>query len=468
MRASQVGRSEDLNVVNVPSTSGLGVKFHQTGPSKRQFKETEDEDKIYELSNKHFAEQSKRKIRWTANLYSEWRLKRVMESGCPTQIVHANLDHYSQIVKVELAYSLSRFLREVKRLDGKEYPPNTLRELIVMIQMFLHERGMFWKLLDDSEFRLMRNVLDNTMKERTAQGLGVRQSSSIISLSHEDMMFSSGSLGQSSPDQLLRTVIYMMGLHLALWGGVEHNRLRRPGFGCQVVLEIYENKEPLVYREDALQKTNQGGLNAKNSHKVVYVYEASNAMRCPVKIFKKYVGLLLQSKSCGKLYLRPRQKYSPSVWYCDQPYGKNKIANTVKEICNKAGIEGHFTNHSLRATSTSRMYQCNVPEQVIKEVTGHRSDCVRVYKKMSDQLREHASKTIVGEENLEPVVKKRKVEQSESLDLSDEQKDRLKSSLSVCQIIKNVVKTRMEMRKKCKVGSENQRIGKENCEEKQC
>ena len=92
-----------------------------------------------------------------------------------------------------------------------------------MIQMFLHERGVFWKLLDESEFRYMRNVLDNTMKERTAQGLGVRQSSSISSLGQEEILFNSGSLGQDSPDQLLRTVIYMLGLHLALRGGVEHN-----------------------------------------------------------------------------------------------------------------------------------------------------------------------------------------------------------------------------------------------------
>ena len=155
----------------------------------------------------------------------------------------------------------------------------------------------------------------------------------------------------------------------------------------------------------------------------------------------------------GKLYLRPRQKFTPSVWYCDQPYGKNKIANTVKDICSKSGIEGNFTNHSLRATSASRMYQCNVPEQVIKEVTGHRSDCVRVYKCTSDQLREQASKTLVGE-NIESDVKRPKIDHNDSLDLNEDQKERLQSSLSACQIIKNVVRTRMKMRKKHKVGAE--------------
>ena len=38
--------------------------------------------------------------------------------------------------------------------------------------------------------------------------------------------------------------------------------------------------------------------------------------------------------------------------------------------------------------------------------------------------------------------------------MNEEQKEHLQSSLSACQIIKNVVKTRMEMRKKHKVGAE--------------
>ena len=55
------------------------------------------------------------------------------------------------------------------------------------------------------------------------------------------------------------------------------------------------------------------------------------------------------------------------MWYCDQPYGINKIRYTVNKICKERGIEGHFTNHSLRATCASRMFEHNVPEQIIKE-----------------------------------------------------------------------------------------------------
>ena len=319
--------------------------------------------------------------------------------------------------------------------------------------MHLHQNGLYWKILDDELFVKLRNVLDNTMKERTAQGLGVRRSCTIISLAHEDKMFQCGALGEENPEQLLRTVIYMLGLHLALRGGVEHTRLRRLGFQCQITTEFDNDtgKEILLYQEDALQKTNQDSLVGKPSHKIVRVFPSGDKNRCPVRLFGKYVGLLPQGRSCGKLYLRPRQKYTPSVWFCDQPYGKNKVTSAVKRACEIAKIQGKFTNHSLRATSASRMYHQNIPEQVIKEITGHKSECVRTYKHTNKELLEKASNSISGGEVVgKHVGDKKVVKESEEITnkLKVSDKKRLSESLSACQIIKNVIKTRMELHKK--------------------
>ena len=76
----------------------------------------------------------------------------------------------------------------------------------------------------------------------------------------------------------------------------------------------------------------------------------------------------------------------------------------MKRLCNLAGFEGKFTNHSLHATSASRIYQSEVPEQIIKEITGHCSDCVRTYKRMSDDIKKKASATICGEIHLRVIV----------------------------------------------------------------
>ena len=45
----------------------------------------------------------------------------------------------------------------------------------------------------------------------------------------------------------------------------------------------------------------------------------------------------------------------------------------VKDICADAGVKGNKSNHSLRATGATELYQAGVPEKVIQERTGHLS-----------------------------------------------------------------------------------------------
>ncbi len=86
--------------------------------------------------------------------------------------------------------------------------------------------------------------------------------------------------------------------------------------------------------------------------------------------------------------------YTPTQWFSDVPVGVNKMGTIVKSICQKAGMEGYFMNHSLRATSATRMYQAGVPEKLICEVTGHRSATVREYQHMSTEQRKKVNAAI--------------------------------------------------------------------------
>ena len=149
---------------------------------KRTYHRPDSEDKINELKHRNFALQSKKKIRWAVGMYDDWRQERLLDPFIPTQIHSANLNSLFTFSQGDLDYTMSRFIREVKKVDGSEFPPNTLREIVIMVQLYLQENAINWKLLDGENFSVLKNVLDNTMKERTAQGLGIRKSSSTISL----------------------------------------------------------------------------------------------------------------------------------------------------------------------------------------------------------------------------------------------------------------------------------------------
>ena len=59
--------------------------------------------------------------------------------------------------------------------------------------------------------------------------------------------------------------------------------------------------------------------------------------------------------------------------YTRTPVGRNMLASMLKRMCQRGGIEGHKTNHSLRATGATELFQAEVPEKIIQERTGHRS-----------------------------------------------------------------------------------------------
>ena len=80
-----------------------------------------------------------------------------------------------------------------------------------------------------------------------------------------------------------------------------------------------------------------------------------------------------KAKQSDWFYLRAvSAKSSLGSWYSASPIGEHTLASMVKDMFNEIGI-GDKTNHSLRATGASILFQSNVPEKIIQERTGHRS-----------------------------------------------------------------------------------------------
>ena len=121
------------------------------------------------------------------------------------------------------------------------------------------------------------------------------------------------------------------------------------------------------------------------------MYPAANSERCPVNIILRYLSLLPKGHSYTAFYLLPVTKFTPGNWYQNKPAGLNRLKNVVKELCKQGGIPGYFTNHSLRSICATTLYRANVDEQLIQEVTGHRSLAVRSYKRTSTEQKRMVS-----------------------------------------------------------------------------
>ena len=76
------------------------------------------------------------------------------------------------------------------------------------------------------------------------------------------------------------------------------------------------------------------------------------------------------------------------MWFSNTPIGHNSLDKMIGRMCKIAGIKGYKTNHLLRVSLATRLFQNSVDEQLIMAKTGHRStDGVRKYKRVgNDQL----------------------------------------------------------------------------------
>ena len=104
-------------------------------------------------------------------------------------------------------------------------------------------------------------------------------------------------------------------------------------------------------------------------HKVVHQFEnVALGERCHVLLLDQYFSKLPQStKEMDVFYLRPVSKIpnKPSApWFSQVLIGKNTLSKMVKEMCSKGNIQGKTTNHSLRASGITHLFQAGVPEKV--------------------------------------------------------------------------------------------------------
>ena len=113
--------------------------------------------------------------------------------------------------------------------------------------------------------------------------------------------------------------------------------------------------------------------------------------RCIIKYFEAYLGAV----SVGVFYRKPLNSDGKDRFrYGKTPLGVNKLNNLMRELCEKGGLIGNFTNHSGKRTCATALYQAGIDEQEIMERTGHRSTAVRVYKTSNSEMQKNVSSVL--------------------------------------------------------------------------
>jgi len=119
-------------------------------------------------------------------------------------------------------------------------------------------------------------------------------------------------------------------------------------------------------------------------------------------ILDKYISKVPQGAVVkDNFYLQPLSTIPkcPNKLFSCTPVGRNTLAKAVGEMCTKANISAPKTNHSLRATDCSKLFQAGVPEKVIQQRTGHLSlQGMRHYERTTSQQQQAVSRILNSDE----------------------------------------------------------------------
>ena len=159
-----------------------------------------------------------------------------------------------------------------------------------------------------------------------------------------------------------------------------------------------------VYYEytEFISKNNQHrfkDINMRN--KIVRTYAQISNERCVVKLLDFYLAKLKPDSSF--YYMHPLEKIPKECdksWYTAQRVSVNTLKNIIPKLSLEAGCDVRYTNHSLRPTSTTRMFSGGVPEKLIAEKTGHRSlQSLRCYERTQMKMEQAINSVIADPEH---------------------------------------------------------------------
>ena len=175
----------------------------------------------------------------------------------------------------------------------------------------------------------------------------------------EEKLWKMGILGESNPDQLRNTILFLVRSRFSLRGGKEHRALSRYPTP-QIQIEEINGKRCLVYRE-RVSKTNQGGIQSLRSvtPKVSCAFCSGYRPRCFIELFHKYQYYCPKpTRFWNAFYLQSNDNWNPGngFWYTRFLVRKGPLVSITKMLMEGASISGNWSNHSLRSTTATRLH----------------------------------------------------------------------------------------------------------------
>ena len=232
--------------------------------------------------------------------------------------------------------------------------------------------------IDAPEFQLTRDVLAAKRKALVKSGYGHKSNATRpLTDAEEDLLWAQGFFGDDNPNSLLNGVWWLLSLHYGFRARHEQKQLKWVDIQYMVT-----GAEVVVWAIERAKKKKQGTV-SENPQPNVY---STGTERCLVKLFKSYRDH--RPKTCLKatdpffLQVDHQNWQLGQTWFKGIGVGKNRLRNILTEAKKKFGMKWKkVSNHTVRKTGLSRLFEGGVPETFIAQHEGMKSaDSLKSYK----------------------------------------------------------------------------------------
>ena len=326
-------------------------------------------DELDTLEASAQAQNTKRATSWGVKKFEKWCVKR-----------NLRVDFHS-VTPVKLSEILRKFYAEVKSEKGQPLTPSTLTGIRAAIHRHLTSAPVSRSvnIMQDSEFLSANKMFEAKCKLYTKDMNPKPTHKSSIAAG--DMVklrqyFSEG-LGTDNSwadnERLLEYVWFSLCFHFGRRGREGWRELTKQSFG----LKADDTGARYVTEVQTEQTKNyQGGSKQKDqTYSDVRMYENSTPLD-PVSAFEFYI--LHLHPNCQTLFQTPNQHFRKgsrdTSWYRNEPLGKNTLAKVMTNISLKAELSERYTNHCVRASTVTALYQRGVDTKQICAITKHKDE----------------------------------------------------------------------------------------------
>ena len=301
------------------------------------------------------------------------------------------------ITPVELQAIIKKFVLAVRKKNGDEYEPSSIRAFLQSIDRYLRKNNYGFSVLNDKEFHEVQDILKKKQKQLKSISKGNRPNAA-DPLSDEDIatFYSCGVLGFDSPRALLNALWLNNCIYFGMRPGKEQRDL------CWGDLQLKTDSEGnrfVEFSKERQTKTRTGENPRNLREKKPQMYEnKNNPDRCPINTYLAYKNHrpadMMTDESPFYLAVNIESPKPGQKWFKCSPLGVNSLRSMLKNMIKDSGLktDKKLVNHSTRKHLVQKLVDNDVPPNEIIQITGHKNvNSLNNYSTLSDKKQQEIS-----------------------------------------------------------------------------